>query len=162
MAVTNAGALQSQIPAATFFIELQQSLSSDVTVISPFLDQLMQFITKFRPLDGNEMDIEIAVREAIANAVIHGNHENRSTPVYVTCRCTANGEISIIVRDQGQGFDVRGVPDPTLEQNRLSTHGRGIHIMQALMDAVRFEEGGRVVRMRKNPSGSSLGQKTSE
>ena len=162
MARINAGAPQCQIPADAFFVESQQSLSSDVSAISPFLVQLMQFITKFRPLDRSEMDIEMAVREAIANAVIHGSHENRSTRVYVTCRCTPNGEISIIVRDQGHGFDVRGVPDPTLEQNRLSTHGRGIHIMQALMDEVRFEEGGRVVRMRKNPSGSSFRRKTSE
>lgn len=160
MARINAGASQCQIAADAFFVEVQQSLSSDVKAISPFLDQLMQFITKFRPSDGSEINIEMAVREAIVNAVIHGNHENRSTRVYVTCHCAANGEISIVVRDQGQGFDVRGVPDPTLEQNLLSTHGRGIHIMRALMDEVRFEEGGRVVRMRKNSSGSSFQRKT--
>jgi len=50
----------------------------------------------------------------------------------------------------GQGFDSRLVPDPTAPENRLSAHGRGIYLMQALMDEVQFEEGGTVVKLHKH------------
>jgi serine/threonine-protein kinase RsbW len=55
----------------------------------------------------------------------------------------------ITVRDEGQGFDSRAVPDPTEAQRLLLPHGRGLHLMRALMDEVSFEENGTVVRMRK-------------
>lgn len=128
--------------------ELRQALPSQIEAISPFLDQLIRFIKRFRNGDGGE-DIEIAVREAITNAIVHGNHEDPDKPVYVTSRCDADGDVSITIRDQGQGFDNRAVPDPTTPENRLSPHGRGIYLMHALMDEVCFEEGGTVVTMLK-------------
>ena len=132
------------------FVELRQSLPSKVAAISPFTDQLMRFILNFRSADGSEIDIEMALLEALANAVIHGNGDNSCKRVYVTCRCYMDGEVSITVRDEGQGFDSSAVPDPTFLENLLFTHGRGIYLMKTLMDEVSFEEGGSVVRMRKN------------
>jgi anti-sigma regulatory factor (Ser/Thr protein kinase) len=69
--------------------------------------------------------------------------------VHVSCRCEPD-EVSITVRDEGQGFDINKVPDPTTPENIRSVHGRGIYVMKALMDEVRFEEGGAVVHMRKS------------
>ena len=138
------------------FIELRQSLPSKVAAISPFNDQLMRFILKFRRADGTETDIELALLEALTNAVIHGNSENSSKRVYVICRCYMDGEVSIMIRDEGTGFDSSAVLDPTVRENLLFTHGRGIFLMKTLMDEVSFEEGGSVVRMRKNSnSGAS-------
>ena len=101
----------SRAPQLSPFIELKQSLASRVTDISPFVDQLMRFIMalrhKFCNQDGREPDIEIAVQEALANAVIQGNGENPEKRVYVTCRCSMDGELSITVRDQGQALDER-------------------------------------------------------
>lgn len=131
------------------FVELRQSLPSKVAAISPFNDQLMRFILKFRSADGTETDIELALLEALTNAVIHGNSENSSKRVYVICRCYMDGEVSIMVRDEGTGFDSSAVLDPTFRENLLFTHGRGIYLMKTLMDEVSFEEGGSVVRMRK-------------
>jgi len=93
-------------------------------------------------------DVEIALREALANAILHGNHEDRRKHVHVTCRCDPD-EVSIAVKDEGKGFDTDNVPDPTAPQNIGSVHGRGIHVIRALMDEVRFEERGTVVHMRK-------------
>jgi len=59
---------------------------------------------------GNEEDVEIAFREALANAVIHGNHEDPGKQVYVGCR-GGTDEVSIVIRDEGQGFDSGNVPD---------------------------------------------------
>jgi anti-sigma regulatory factor (Ser/Thr protein kinase) len=106
-------------------------------------------ISKLDAVDEDDFDIETPLREALANAIIHGNHENPHKRVYVTCRCRLDGEISITVRDEGEGFDSDGVPDPTDANNRLLDHGRGIYFMRALMDDVWFEEGGKVVYMRK-------------
>ena len=93
--------------------------------------------------------IETALHEALANAVIHGNHENPEKQVSVTCRFSMDGEVSITIRDQGDGFDCQALNDPTDQQNLLATHGRGVYLMRALMDEVAFEETGNVVRVRK-------------
>jgi serine/threonine-protein kinase RsbW len=134
-------------------VELRQSLASRASEISPFVDQLMRFIKLFTLKLGiakeTEDEIEIAVLEALANAVIHGNGENPDKQVYLSCRFSMDGEVSIVVRDEGGGFDSRAVPDPTEPQGLLLTHGRGLHLMRTLMDEVSFEENGSVVRMRK-------------
>jgi serine/threonine-protein kinase RsbW len=141
------------------FVELRQSLPSKVAAISPFSEQLMRFILNFRMADGSEIDIEMALLEALANAVIHGNGENSCKSVYVTCRCYMDGEVAITVRDEGKGFDSSTVPDPTFLENLLFTHGRGIYLMKTLMDEVSFEEGGAVVMMRKKANASSAEQR---
>jgi serine/threonine-protein kinase RsbW len=141
------------------FVEVRQSLPSKVAAISSFKDQLMRFIVNFRSADGSETDIEMALHEALANAVIHGNGENSGKRVYVDCRCYMDGEVSIAVRDEGRGFDSSAVPDPTFLENLLFTHGRGIYLMKTLMDEVSFEEGGAVVMMRKKSNTNSAEQR---
>ena len=138
------------------FIELRQTVASQVAAISPLAHQLMRFILRFRCADGSETDIELALHEALANAVIHGNGESSSKRIYVTCRCYMDGEVSITVRDEGRGFDTSAVPDPTFRENLLLTHGRGIYLMKTLMDEVSFEEGGTVVIMRKKSNANSV------
>jgi serine/threonine-protein kinase RsbW len=133
------------------YIELERSLPSEVAAISPFVDQLMLLIRKCGCVPEGETDIEIALREALANAVIHGNHENPRKHVHIRC-CCKRDEVSIAVKDEGRGFDLSDIPDPTAPENTGSVHGRGIYLMKAFMDEVRFEEGGVVVRMRKSAS----------
>jgi serine/threonine-protein kinase RsbW len=119
-----------------------------VSAISPFVDKLMLLLRNCSCVPEGVSDVEIALREALANAIIHGNHEDRRKQVHVTCRCEPD-EVSIAVKDEGSGFDVNNVPNPTTPENIGSAHGRGIHVMKALMDEVLFEEGGVVVHMRK-------------
>lgn len=131
------------------FVELRQSLPSQIAIISPFVDQLMRFIARFRTPDGTELNIEAALHEALANAVVHGNREDPGKIVSVACRCTTDGEVSLTVQDEGEGFDTAAVVDPTTPENRLLPRGRGIYLMKALMDDVCFEQGGAVVYMHK-------------
>jgi serine/threonine-protein kinase RsbW len=144
------------------FVELRQSLPSTVAAIFPFTEQLMRFILNFRHADGSESDIEMALHEALTNAVVHGTGENACKRVYVSCRCYIDGEVSITVRDEGRGFDGKAVPDPTSSENLLFTHGRGIYLMKVLMDEVCFEEGGAVVMMRKKSNASSSHEKKAQ
>jgi serine/threonine-protein kinase RsbW len=100
-------------------------------------------------------DVEIAVREALENAVVHGNHEVPAKRVCVRCRCEPHG-VSISIKHEGQGFDIDNVPDPTSQENIQSSHV----LMKALMNEARFEEGGFVVRMRKRSSANGDPQPT--
>jgi serine/threonine-protein kinase RsbW len=136
-------------------IELEHSLPSKVAAISPFVDKVMRLIRKCGCADESENDVEIALREALANAIIHGNHEDPAKRVHVRCHCEPSG-ISIAVKDEGRGFDVATIADPTAPQNQGSIHGRGIYLMKALMDELRFEDGGVVVHMRKG-AGQTVG-----
>ena len=101
-------------------IDLERSLPSEVGSISPFVDRLMLLIRKCVP-DG-ENDVEIALREALANAIIHGNHENPRKHVHVRFRCNPD-EVSIAVKDEGRGFDINKTADPKAPENIGSVHG---------------------------------------
>ena len=83
-----------------------------------------------------------------SRSAISGNKENPGKHVAVRCGCKAD-EVSIAVRDEGRGFDIIKMPDPTTLENRGLSQGRGIYLMKALMDEVSFEEGGVLVHMRK-------------
>jgi serine/threonine-protein kinase RsbW len=130
-------------------LELERSLPSKVAAISPFVDKLMLLFRKCGCVSEGESEVEIALREALANAIIHGNHENSGKHVHVRCRCEPS-EITLAIKDEGSGFDVDRISDPTAPENTGSAHGRGIYLMKALMDEVRFEEDGVVVHMRKS------------
>ena len=93
----------------------------------------------------------MAVREAVTNAVLHGNREDETKTVEVKFRCS-DQMIEITVRDRGVGFDLGSVPDPTDPQNLMKASGRGILFMRTFMDEVEYRrhpEGGTVVRMTK-------------
>lgn len=130
------------------YIQFELSLRSKVSAISAFVHTVMHLIRKCRWIHENEYEIEIALREALANAIIHGNHEDPGKQVYVSCRCGTD-EVSLVIRDEGQGYDIGALRDPTAPENISSNHGRGIYLMKNLMDEVRFERGGTVVYMRK-------------
>lgn len=93
----------------------------------------------------------MAIREAVANAVKHGNKLDESKSVAVSLSVTG-GTLEIEVADQGSGFSPEDVPDPTNTENLLKANGRGILFMRAFMDEVEWQNapgGGMVVRMSK-------------
>jgi serine/threonine-protein kinase RsbW len=131
---------------------LSITMRSEIDAISGAVDWLMTMIQECNCVTGHERDVEIALREALTNAVLHGNHQDAKKQIQISCRIQFGGEVSIIVKDEGKGFDPSKVPDPTVIPNLDSEHGRGIYLMRALMDEVHFEQGGAEVHMRKGPS----------
>lgn len=95
--------------------------------------------------------IDIAAREAIANAVVHGNKEDAAKKVEITLR-EGEREFEILIRDEGEGFDPASVPDPTATENLLATSGRGLLFIRNFMDEVEWiapDQGGTTVRLMK-------------
>jgi serine/threonine-protein kinase RsbW len=135
------------------FVELRYTLPSHVDIISPFVDQLMRFISRYRGPDESKFEIDLALREALANAIVHGNLEDLHKRVYVKCRCTTDGEVSITVEDEGYGFKSDEVQDPSSPENRLHTCGQAIYLITMLMDELHFEQGGSVLHMSKRANG---------
>ena len=152
MAETSNIAILHATPPNTPFAEFNFSLPSVVAIVPQVVDAVISRVGSLRVKDSNEDDIELALQEALLNAVIHGNREDPFKRVYVRLRCTADGDVQIRIRDEGAGFDFASVPDPTTPEHLLCRHGRGIFLMRALMDEVSFEQGGRIVYMRKCPS----------
>ncbi len=96
--------------------------------------------------------IDMAVREAIANAVKHGNKLDESKQVNIDVK-NSEANLEIHIRDYGQGFSVKDVPDPTNPENLMKEDGRGILFMQNFIDVVEWHnhpDGGMLVKMVKN------------
>lgn len=95
--------------------------------------------------------IGMAVRESMVNAVVHGNRYNARKKVHLRVYKGAD-RIVIVVRDEGQGFDLSALPDPLAEENLLRQSGRGLLLIQAFMDelqVIRLEQNGTEVKMVK-------------
>ena len=95
--------------------------------------------------------IGIAVREALANAIKHGNRQDPSKQVEIDLTVEAE-ELVVCIRDQGSGFDPERVPDPLDPDNLLKPDGRGIFYMERFMDRIEYHfgpQGGTEVTLRK-------------
>jgi serine/threonine-protein kinase RsbW len=98
------------------------------------------------------MKVELALQEALANAIRHGCRNDAGK--LVDCRVTLSaGEVVIVVRDPGPGFDVKGVANPLEGANLFKPGGRGVFLINQLMDTVEFTDAGRQVTMRKRRGG---------
>ncbi len=100
-----------------------------------------------------------AVREAVTNAVIHGNKERPGTAVDVSFELHTD-RIRITVVDQGDGFDPEALPDPVSREHLLDASGRGVFLMKQLMDEVSYtfpESGGTTLSMMKSIGRESSG-----
>ena len=95
------------------------------------------------------MAVELALQEAVANAIRHGCHGDASKELQCSVSCNDEGEVVITVRDPGTGFDPKTVANPLHPDNLMKSSGRGIFLINGLMDDVQFADGGRELQMRK-------------
>jgi serine/threonine-protein kinase RsbW len=128
---------------------LRVTLSADRNAVDPVVQEVMTVVRQMKGVDGKEDAIELALQEALANAVIHGAKEDPTKTV--ECLVSSDDErgILIVVRDPGAGFTPEAIPGCTVGENVYSNHGRGIFLINQLMDKVEFRKNGTEIHMVK-------------
>ena len=130
--------------------ELNMVIPADPAAI-PRVSEGVQHLLKTKGWPEEELaKVELALQEALANAVRHGCKGDPTKHIQCVLTCGATGEIVIVVRDPGTGFDPATVPDPLAPGNVFKSSGRGVFLINQLMDEVAFRDGGREVEMRKS------------
>jgi len=129
--------------------QFDATLAGCVDAIPPVVERIMRIVGEMGCAGGKEFDIEIALNEALANAVEHGCQHDPSKEIQVRVECDPEAGMLIIVRDPGSGFDPARVRSPVVGEQIFTDHGRGIFLIDRLMDEVRYERGGTEIWMRK-------------
>ena len=129
--------------------EMNLVIPADPSHISTITDGLAVLLRRRHWAEDAVMAVELSVQEALANAIRHGCKNDPAKKLQCIVTCDSAGEIGIVVRDPGPGFDPAAVADPLMPENLLRASGRGVFLINQLMDEMAFEDGGRELRMRK-------------
>jgi anti-sigma regulatory factor (Ser/Thr protein kinase) len=129
---------------------LDMVIPARADAISAVTQGVMRVLRERAWPEAEEHAVELALQEALANAVRHGCGGDDSKRVQCCVACSAAGEVTIVVRDPGPGFDPEAVPNPLEGENVFRGSGRGVFLINQLMDEVRYADRGREVLMRKS------------
>ncbi len=130
-------------------LRVRVTLAANRQSVDPVVAQVMESVREMKCTDGKEDAIELALQEALANAVVHGAKEDPTKIVECIVACDEQRGVLIIVRDPGEGFDPNAIPSCTVGENLYSSHGRGIFLINQLMDEVKFSKNGTEIHMVK-------------
>ena len=130
-------------------LQFREVMPSRLEMLDATLERVMQQIRRM-PLSQENLDeVTVALSEALANAIIHGNRKDPDKKVEICGACEDGNKLLLVITDEGEGFDPSKIPDPTTADNLYSHHGRGIYLINGLMDQTEFRKGGRQVVLRK-------------
>jgi serine/threonine-protein kinase RsbW len=110
----------------------------NINLVEKLVDEITQQYNINSEVYGNML---VSMVEAVNNAIIHGNKLDESKLVQIEYEIN-NGELLFSVKDEGNGFDYRNIPDPTAPENLEKPHGRGIFLISHLVDELKFEDNG--------------------
>ncbi len=119
------------------------SIKENVSVVESFIENVGEKIRIEETIYGNVL---VSVTEAVNNAIVHGNKEDKNKKVRLGLKQNKKS-VRFIVEDEGMGFDHNNLPDPTNPKNLEKVKGRGIFLIKSLSDKTTFKQGGRVVEM---------------
>jgi anti-sigma regulatory factor (Ser/Thr protein kinase) len=129
--------------------EFNMVIPADYHAIPPVTDGVTEMLRKKQWNDQEIMAVEVALQEALTNAIRHGCNNDASRRLQCCVAMDDAGEMMIVVRDPGTGFDSSSIPHPLDPANLLKPGGRGIFLINQLMDEVKYRDGGRELQMRK-------------
>ena len=130
-------------------MRFESTIPADVKLITPVVEGVMKIVAQMGCAAGKEFEVETALREALANAIVHGCRRDPTKKVQFWVGCDESHGMLIVVRDPGPGFDPAKVKNPLNGSEIFSTHGRGIYLINQLMDEVRLLRNGAEIHMRK-------------
>ena len=132
-------------------LKLKMTIAADRERVTEVVDGIMNMVRAMECACGQENNIQLALQEALANAVVHGAQADPHKCIECRVACDEARGMLVVVTDPGDGFDPANIPDPLLAENLFSNHGRGIFLINRLMDQVEFKRGGAEIHMRKFP-----------
>lgn len=135
--------------ADKLILQLRVTLTADKNAVDPLVQGVMQIVRQMQCAQGKEDSIELALTEALANAVVHGCGSDPTKIVECDVACDEAHGMLIVVRDPGKGFDPANIPSPVNGQQVFADHGRGIYLINQLMDEVKFLKNGTEIHMIK-------------
>ena len=141
-----------EFDSSELLVKVDLTLPGEVAAITPLVDKVLAIVREMGCAQGAEFEIELALREALANAIEHGSRHDPEKHIQCCVACDHTRGMLIVVRDPGPGFDPDQIPSPIQGKNLFSTGGRGIYLINQLMDEVRFERGGTEIHMVKRPT----------
>jgi len=116
----------------------EHSLESDLAVVGQVVPELEKRLAQSGWSEDDVYRMQLATREALVNAIKHGNRELEEKSVHVTAEIGSD-QVRLMIRDEGEGFDWANLPKPVDPKNLLKTSGRGIDWMKRFFDKVEFE-----------------------
>jgi len=137
------------IPNHRMIAHNEFTFPGDVASVGPSREQVIQWIRKYGCNEADELDLTVALQEALANAALHGCGDDACKRIFCSVEIQPSS-VSIVVRDPGPGFDFQKEADPKHFQATTLDHGRGIALMRGLVDEVTFARGGSEVRLSKH------------
>ncbi len=141
---------RTEFTSKDLILKIDMTVPAEVGGITPVVERIMGAVTQMECAAGHETEVELALQEALANAVVHGCDKDPGKKIRIVVGCDESRGMIIVVQDPGLGFDPDSIPSPVVGQNVFSDHGRGIFLINQLMDEVRFEKGGTEIWMRKS------------
>ena len=138
-----------EFACADLLVRFDLDLPGVVSAISPAVERVLTVVGESGCAQGKEFEVETSLREALANAVRYGCEHNPGKMIQVSVACDQARGVLIVVRDPGPGFDPSQVPSPVEGECIFSSHGRGIYLINQLMDLVEYGRGGTEIRMIK-------------
>ena len=126
-------------------------LHGNLAALPPGRDAIMEFVHEHCTDEQQEIDIFLTLQEALANAMLHGCHDDASKLVHCTVEITPSA-FKFTVKDPGEGFNPGGAIDSTEDGTNLTQHGRGIFLMRSLMDEVTYRHNGTELHLMKRRS----------
>jgi serine/threonine-protein kinase RsbW len=128
---------------------LNLSLPASSESIATITSAISEIMERLEIPEQKRFEIDLAVQEALTNAVVHGCDGDPSKTI--TCKLNGDpkGRLVISVTDPGPGFRPESIPDPKRAEGLYGDHGRGVYLIRQLMDEVQFEHGGAEIKMWK-------------
>ncbi len=134
--------------AGELLLRLDTTVRADRDAAEALIDRIMETVTGMGCAAGKEWEIRLVLNEALMNAIEHGCGGDPTKEVQCSVLCDQERGMIIVVRDPGPGFDPATIPSPVIGQNLYASRGRGIYLINRLVDQVRFERGGTEIHMR--------------
>lgn len=128
--------------------KIEVTIPSDTAAGQEVQERIIQALEELNYSDRDVFGVRLALEEALVNAIKHGNRMDPQKNVRIDCSIAAD-KVRIEIEDEGDGFQVEEIPDPTSEENLEKPCGRGIMLMRAFMSLIEYNETGNRIILEK-------------